>query len=852
MALTKKAKIWITILAIPVVIVIGSILTLKLYLTSDRLKALTIPKIEEATHRTVSVEDVSLSVFPTLGVTIDGLKISNPKGLSFDQDEFLVLDRLVLEVKLLPLLSERLEINRIVLEHPKIYLEVTKNGAKNYSFSTTETADALKSDSVKLQIKSTGTSSFLLANFEIRNGEIEYVDKKFDSHLIVAGLNQTATAGAPPGEQAFHFESKGSIEKFSYGSLKLIYLSELPLTVFVRATYHGDKDILTLDTVSASLKDLPLAVTGNISKLKDEPVLDLTVTSPRVQMTHVLSLVPPEMLKATKGLSSSGDVKFTLTVKGLSNETMNPGVNGVFTVTNGTIRYASLPRSITSINLAGSFEKPAAPIGASGIGKFSLDKLSARFGSSDISGKITVTNFDNPLLAATINGSMNLNEVKEFYPLEEGTELAGSLNANVSLEGKVKLPTGIKANGKLEFQNVTIKSATTTRPLRNLNGAITFNNQIIESNQLVMNIGESDLSVSFVMKNYLAMIMEDAAKTGKPSASLTLTSKQLRTADLVSKPLSSQSSASAAKKAGIKNEPQESGLLPGFDIEANVSIGKLITEKFEFNNARGSVSLSNGIITLKNFTVNAFQGTIMTKGTLDVRDPKKRPFNLDLGIVGVESSALLPKFSSFGNNLFGKFTMNTKLQGDLNDTLGLNTQSLLGNGSVQVDNGKLLGFPLMTKLADFTGVNELREVNFKDWTNAFSISNGRLNIKDLKVNAGATNFLMGGSHGLDGSMDYNLMVKLPESVSDQLKLEGIGGQLLQFFKDKEGRINLNFLVSGMTTSPVLKLNTKAQEETAKQALEQKKQQLLDEGKKKVEDELKKKAEEGLKRLFKRP
>jgi hypothetical protein len=155
-----------------------------------------------------------------------------------------------------------------------------------------------------------------------------------------------------------------------------------------------------------------------------------------------------------------------------------------------------------------------------------------------------------------------------------------------------------------------------------------------------------------------------------------------------------------------------------------------------------------------------------------------------------------------------------------------------------------MGFPLTAKLSDVTGVSQLREVDFKNWSNTFAISNGRINIKDLKVNAGTTDFLVAGSQGLDGSMDYNLNVKLPESVSGQLKLQGVASQLVQYFKDKEGRINLNFQVSGMTSNPSLKLDTRAQEDVAKHAVDQKKQQLLEEGKKKVE--------EGLKKLFKKP
>jgi hypothetical protein len=149
----------------------------------------------------------------------------------------------------------------------------------------------------------------------------------------------------------------------------------------------------------------------------------------------------------------------------------------------------------------------------------------------------------------------------------------------------------------------------------------------------------------------------------------------------------------------------------------------------------------------------------------------------------------------------------------------------------------LSGLPLTTKLADVTGLNELREVNFKNWTNSFAIENGRIQIKDLNVNAGTTAFNVGGSQGLDGSLDYKLNVKLPESVSDRLNIGGTAKDVLQLLKDKDGKYNLSFDVTGMTASPVVKLDMKAQEEAAKN---------------KLQDELKKKVNEGLMKLFKKP
>ena len=843
MALSKTAKTWVIIASIPLVLLIAVIIGLKFYLTSERLKALIIPKIEDATHRSVTVRDVSFSILPSLAVSINGLKISNPDGMKFDKEYFLSLDNLRLKVNLFALLSNQLDIKYIILEHPIINMEVLGDGSNNYSMSEKKSPDG------NSHIEKNGGGALLLSNLEINNGEIEFINRKSDLRFVMLGVNQKSSISSESGTRTIEIKGTTAVEKVSYGTIASWFLIDQPLTGTSKLIYNIDKDILSFDAIDAKLKELPLNVSGSISQLQQETMLfDLTISTPGTKMGQLLSLIPADLLKAAKGLSSSGDVKFSTIVKGALGEIQTPGAVGSFIVSNGTIQYSGLPKSITNINIVGGFKRPEVRSGEKPVGNFSLDKFTAALGGNELKGKMSVTNFDDPFLVASFAGTVNLNEIKNFYPLEQGTELEGTMRGDVSIEGKIKLPQGIKADGSVEFQNVSMLTASSAKPLNNLNGTITFNNQLIESKQLSMNIGQSDLNLTFVMNNYLGLVLEDSAKIGrKPSASLTLTSKQLRTVDLM--PVESKSPTGSAKK---KSQDKQGGFLPGFDIDANVNIDKLATEKFEFNNAHGAVSISNGIINLKNFSVNAFQGNILSKGTLDVRDLKKRPFDLDLEIVGVESNSILSKFTSFGNNIFGKFSMNTKIKGDLNDTLGLNTKTLAGDGKVQIFDGKLLGFPLTTKLSEFTGINELREVNFKNWVNAFTIADGRVNIKDLKVNAGSTDFFVNGSHGLDGSMTYNLTTKLPSSVSDRIKLSGVGSQLLQFFKDKDGRINLNFDVTGMTASPTLKLNTKAQEEMAKQSLEQAKQKLLEQGKKKVGDDLQKKVDEGLKKLFKKP
>jgi uncharacterized protein involved in outer membrane biogenesis len=122
MALPRKAKTWLIVLGIPVVLVIGGTVALKMLFTGERLKAFIVPKMEEATHRTVAVNSISLSVFPTLAVEVDGLSVSNKQGDGFSERPVLQLDKLVLDVRLLALLKGNLEVSNVTLERPQVFL----------------------------------------------------------------------------------------------------------------------------------------------------------------------------------------------------------------------------------------------------------------------------------------------------------------------------------------------------------------------------------------------------------------------------------------------------------------------------------------------------------------------------------------------------------------------------------------------------------------------------------------------------------------------------------------------------------------------------------------------------------
>jgi len=770
----------------------------------------------------VTIADVSLSIFPSIAVEVDTLTISNAAGDGFSRRPFCRLDRLVLDVNLFPLLSGRVEVPTVLLERPFLLLEVNEKGAANYEFKKAEESQTT-ADTAGV----TG-SGLVLSDFEIRNGTLEYVDHEQNSSTSLEGIRLLTEIDLDPHTRSATVALEATIDAFSYGSVESPMLSGIPVTLSQRLIYLEAEDSLSLGEGKATVGTIPLTIGGSVATMSKTPRVDIAIRSSGAKIPDLLSLVPKEYLKNAEGFEGTGTAEIGITMKGEISDSTEPDVTGLISSTGAQVRYASLPKPITNIAIVADFARTAAKQ------EFRVTKFSANLGDNPIGGTLTVVNFDDPAMNLAFHASLNLAEVKEYYPLEEGTELSGHLKADLKVSGRINDPKTRKSSGILDLKSVSAKTAGNPNPVRNLNGTITFNDQTIDAKKLTMMVGRSDLDIAFTVKNYLGIFSDEKQKT-KPSATLRLTSNHILTADLVTEE-------EGTKSGGTADGEKEGGLpFPGVSMDISASIGKLTMEKFELTNVRAAMNIMEGVVTLRNFSGNAYNGTLATKGTLDMRDPKQTPFDLSLQMNNLDVHQFLPEFTSFGSRLYGSLTMTTDLHGALDDTLGLIPQTLNGGGTVQMKSGKVEGVKVNQSLAGLLSLPDLSVVNFKDWQNSFTIANGRMVLKDLKIAALNADYTINGSMGFDGSIDYVMTLLLSPEASKGIKLPGVtgfAGQAVDLFKDPSGRIKLDFNVTGTSDSPKVSLNTDAARKKAEDIAKQQLKKLEEEAKKKAGDILK--------------
>ena len=120
-------------------------------------------------------------------------------------------------------------------------------------------------------------------------------------------------------------------------------------------------------------------------------------------------------------------------------------------------------------------------------------------------------------------------------------------------------------------------------------------------------------------------------------------------------------------------------------------------------------------------------------------------------------------------------------------------------------------------------------------------------MKDLKISALDADYVVNGSQGLDGSLDYAMSLILPEKTVSKASVPGFAGDAVNLFRNESGRVKLDFKVGGTTDNPAVALDTQPALRKAGELAKQK----ATEATKKVGEQAKKKAGDLLKDIFKK-
>jgi AsmA protein len=125
-----EMKILIVLLVL-VVLLVGVVLALPFLVDLNRYQDQYKPLIEDALNRKVQLQHIGLTVWPRIGARVTGFTVLDDPA--FGSGQFASLSSLDVGVKLMPLLSGKVEVEEITLQQPVITVIKNKNGVLNAS-----------------------------------------------------------------------------------------------------------------------------------------------------------------------------------------------------------------------------------------------------------------------------------------------------------------------------------------------------------------------------------------------------------------------------------------------------------------------------------------------------------------------------------------------------------------------------------------------------------------------------------------------------------------------------------------------------------------------------------------------
>jgi AsmA protein len=188
----KPVKIILSIIAAVVFLIIIAVFTLPFFINPNNFKPEIAAAVKDKTGRELILAgDLKLSIFPWLGISTGKMALGNAAG--FQDKPFATLEESDIKVKLLPFLTKKIEVSRIVLKGLALNLAKNQQGESNWGDLTA--SDTIKStpppaaNNIRKQEEIDALSVLAIGGIAIENAQINWDDQQSGKHLLIKDVN---------------------------------------------------------------------------------------------------------------------------------------------------------------------------------------------------------------------------------------------------------------------------------------------------------------------------------------------------------------------------------------------------------------------------------------------------------------------------------------------------------------------------------------------------------------------------------------------------------------------------------------------------------------------------------------
>ena len=760
------------------------------FLFKDQIKTKISEAINAKVDAKVSFAEADLSLFknfPNANVTLEKLVIINKAP--FQGDTLISLGELNLKMSIKELFkgkNEAIAIDGISSKNGLINIIFNKDGIANYDIALKDekTIDDGKSSPLSLKIQ----------NYKVENFKLRYFDESSKIKMVIDSLNHEGTGDFTA--QKLDLVTK-STAKVSLDMDKVNYMKNVALTLDAILGIDLEKSKYTFKENKALINQLPLEFDGFIQMVEAGQEYDLKFKTPTSSFKNFLGVIPSAYAANLDNVKTTGDFTVVGFAKGLYSDTTVPKFNIDIVSNNASFKYPDLPKSVQNIVIDTRIINETGILNDTYV---SLDNLSFKIDQDVFNAKANIRNItQNAIVDAALKGTINLANLSKAYPIKLDKPLSGILKADVTTK------FDMQSVEKSQYQNINNAGTMSLsgfnyvdengKKMNISNALVQFNPSQVNLKELNATTGKSDISVTGILENFYGFIFKNQELKGN----FNMNSKQLAVDDFMT---AGEESKTDSKKADAMK-------IPAFlNCTLTAKATTVLYDNLTLKDVSGKLIVKDEKVTFENVKTAIFGGRIDMNGAVSTKG-KTPVFNMDLKLNQVDIAQsftqldLLKKIAPIAGIINGKLNSSIKLNGNLDATeltpdLKTLTGDLLGqllSTTVNSSNSTLL-----TALGSNIKFIDVNKINLNDLRAALTFKDGKVNVKPFDINYKDIKATIGGTHGFDQSMNYNLKFEVPTKYLGS-EANALIAKLSPAEAEKVQSIPINALLVGNFTNP---------------------------------------------------
>lgn len=274
-----------------------------------------------------------------------------------------------------------------------------------------------------------------------------------------------------------------------------------------------------------------------------------------------------------------------------------------------------------------------------------------------------------------------------------------------------------------------------------------------------------------------------------------------------------------AAAATTEAPPVESVMLvpENVDMTINASFAKVRYTDLDLQNLDGQIIVQNGSAQLKDFTAGVLGGEIAIAGEYNTQDPAKPAFNVDMAMQNMGFKTAFQNFvtvktlAPIAQYMDGAFNTTLSMSGLLGKDMVPDFATLSAAGFMETINAFVNNFKPLNEIGNKLNVSYLNKLELKNTKNWFEIRDGKITVKPFNLQMRDVAMQIGGSHGLNSDMSYQIMTKVPRTALEKNAVGSAANSGLKWISGEASKfgvnvaqgefLNIRFDLTGTLTNP---------------------------------------------------